>query len=74
MAWNYKRDKSLLSDKAAEEALSVCMKFNGFMALNDDNIRMKEGLKSTVDFLELCKQKINEAIDKKIEDVKARAK
>lgn len=72
MAWSFERDKELLAEKAKDEAVSVVMKFNSFMAFNSDNCGEKSDLQHTADFLTMCKSKINEAIDEKIKNVKAR--
>lgn len=70
--WSYNKDMERLSDKAVEEAISTCMRFNSFMSFNDESIGAKDGLKNTVDFLEICQDKFNKEIDKKIKDIKER--
>lgn len=70
--WSYNKDVERLSDKAVEESISTCLKFNSFMAANDESVGAKDGLKYTVDFLEMCRDKFDKEIDKKIKGIKER--
>jgi len=72
--WSFERDKDLLAGKATDEVVSVIMKFNSYMALNSKTCSGKADLLHTIDFLEMCKGKINEAIDEKIEVLKEGSK
>lgn len=70
--WDYRKDSERLSDKAVEESISTCLKFNSFMAANDESVGAKDGLKYTVDFLEMCRDKFNEQIGERIKKIKER--
>ena len=70
MAWSYNKDENLLSDKAVDEAIETFLKFNTYMAFASEDC----GCKADMAFLEMCKQKINVELDKKIEVMKERAK
>jgi len=69
--WSFiEDDMNLLSTKAADESVSIVLRFNSFMAMSGSFD--KSDLQHTVDFLEMCREKIDEAIDEKIEIMKAR--
>lgn len=72
--WSFERDKELLAAKAVDEAVSIVMRFNSFMAVNSRTPGDKEDLQHTADFLTMCKVKINEEIDKKINVLEERSK
>ena len=87
MAWSYNRDENLLSDKAVDEAIETFLKFNDYMAFASEDCGCKAdmafasedcGCKADMAcaaaFLEMCKQKINVELDKKIKVMKERAK
>ena len=74
MAWSYNKDENLLSDKAVDEAIETFLKFNTYMALASEDCGSKEDMACAAAFLEMCKQKINVELDKKIEVMKERAK
>lgn len=74
MAWSYNKDENLLSDKAVDEAIETFLKFNTYMAFVSEDCGCKADMACAAAFLEMCKQKINVELDKKIEVMKERAK
>lgn len=72
--WSYNRDENLLSDKAVDEAIATFLKFNTYMAFASEDCGCKADMACAAAFLEMCKQKINVELDKKIEVMKERAK
>ena len=72
--WSYNRDENLLSDKAVEEALATFLKFNTYMAFASEDCGCKADMACAAAFLEMCKEKIVEELDKKIKVMKERAK
>lgn len=74
MSWKYNRDENLLSDKAVEEAINIFLKFNTYMAFASEDCGSKKDMACAAAFLEMCKEKINKELDKKIEVMKERAK
>lgn len=74
MSWSYNRDENLLSDRAVNEAIATFLKFNTYMAFASEDCGSKKDMACAAAFLEMCKQKINVELDKKIEVMKERAK
>lgn len=74
MSWSYNRDENLLSDRAVNEAIATFLKFNTYMAFASEDCGCKADMAYAAAFLEMCKQKINVELDKKIEVMKERAK
>lgn len=72
--WSYNRDENLLSDKAVDEAIATFLKFNTYMAFASEDCGCKVDMAYAAAFLEMCKQKINVELDKKIKVMKERAK
>ena len=74
MNWSYNRDEDLLSDKAVNETIDTFLKYNTYMAFASEDCGCKADMACAAAFLEMCKQKINVELDKKIEVMKERAK
>ena len=74
MGWSYGRDEALLSDRAADEAIDILLKFNTYMAFASEDCGCKADMACAAAFLEMCKQKINVELDRTIQVMKERAK
>lgn len=74
MGWHYNRDEKILSEKATNEVVDTVLKYNSFMAFSSADCGSKADMASAAAFLEMCKEKINVELDKKIEVMKERAK
>lgn len=70
--WSYSRDEDSLSDKAVNEAIDTFLKYNAYMAFSSEDCGSKKDMACAAAFLEMCKQKINVELDKKIGVMKER--
>lgn len=72
--WNYDKDKERLAEAAAKDAMNACEKYNAYMQLASVNYGSKVDMNHAADFFEMCKKNIDLELDKKIAELKARAK
>lgn len=70
--WQYEKDSEKLAIAATQAAINSILRHNAAMMFNSSDCGEKETLEKSVVFLEQCKTRINEEIDKQIDQIKER--
>lgn len=74
MRWSFEKDSERLAEAAADSAMEEITRFCSSMYSENVEMYGKEYMQLVTEFWELCVLKINEKMNKKIEQLKGRAK
>lgn len=74
MSWSFEKDSERLAEAATDSAMEEFARFCSSMSSENVEMYGKEYMQLVTEFWELCVLKINEKMNKKIEQLKERAK
>lgn len=74
MSWSFEKDSKKIAELATDSVMKEIARFCSFMSSENVETYGKEYMQLVEEFWELCVLKINEKMNKKIEQLKERTK